>query len=114
MRCELQRIQTELNITTVYVTHDQEELLSKSDPVAVMNDGTIEQVSKPADLYTRPANRFVADFIVDTNLLPGTIESVNGEGITIRTEHARIEPFEVPHSATNDDITARSWVEDCW
>ena len=72
MRFELKRLQRELKITTVYVTHDQSEALSLSHAIAVMNDGRIQQIGTPRDIYERPANRFVADFVGSTNLLNGT------------------------------------------
>ena len=75
LQVELKRIQTEVGITFVYVTHDQEEALTMSDRIAVMHAGKVEQLGTPEELYERPANRFVADFIGSTNLLSGRIES---------------------------------------
>jgi len=69
MQLEIKRIQKELNITTISVTHDQAETLVMSDKVAVMRDGRIEQIDTPLDLYERPASRFVADFIGESNIL---------------------------------------------
>ncbi|MEA5406119.1 ABC transporter ATP-binding protein [Haloarculaceae archaeon H-GB2-1] len=80
MRFELQRILDKTNATTIYVTHDQEEALSMSDRVAIMNEGEIEQVSSPTELYHHPKNRFVADFVGEANLLDGTLSSMNGTG----------------------------------
>ena len=77
---ELKRIQTEVGITFVYVTHDQEEALAMSDRIAVMHAGKVEQLGSPEELYERPATRFVADFIGTTNLLQGTVEGVDGDG----------------------------------
>ena len=71
LRFEIKRIQRESGITTIYVTHDQEEALSISDRVALMNDGRIEQTGSPRDIYLRPANSFVADFVGVNNLLEG-------------------------------------------
>src|ERR1051325_5407076 len=71
VRSEIRRLQQALGITTVYVTHDQEEALSLSDRVAVMRDGRLQQVATPKELYERPANRFVADFVGTNNLIPG-------------------------------------------
>jgi thiamine transport system ATP-binding protein len=73
LRVTVRRIQRELGTTTVYVTHDQEEALSISDRVAVMNGGRIEQVADPETVYRRPATRFVAEFVGDTNLLDGEV-----------------------------------------
>ncbi len=75
LQIELKRIQAEVGITFVYVTHDQEEALTMSDRIAVMHAGRIEQLGTPEELYERPATRFVADFIGSTNLLRGVIEA---------------------------------------
>jgi iron(III) transport system ATP-binding protein len=72
MRHELKRLQASLGITTIFVTHDQEEALTTCDRMAVMNGGMIEQVGAPEELYSRPANRFVANFVGSINLLPAT------------------------------------------
>ena len=69
MQLELKRLQLETGITFIFVTHDQEEALTMSDRIAVMNDGRILQVGNPAEVYEKPADRFVADFIGDTNFL---------------------------------------------
>jgi spermidine/putrescine transport system ATP-binding protein len=74
LQVELKRIQAEVGITFIYVTHDQEEALTMSDRIAVMNAGRVEQLGTPEDLYERPATRFVADFMGTTNLLHGTVE----------------------------------------
>jgi spermidine/putrescine transport system ATP-binding protein len=75
LQLELKRIQTEVGITFVYVTHDQEEALTMSDRIAVMHAGQVEQLGTPEELYERPTSRFVADFIGTTNLLRGVVES---------------------------------------
>ena len=74
LQVELKRIQTEVGITFVYVTHDQEEALTMSDRIAVMQAGKVEQLGTPEELYDRPATRFVADFIGSTNLMRGRIQ----------------------------------------
>jgi putative spermidine/putrescine transport system ATP-binding protein len=71
MRVELKRIQRDLNITTIFVTHDQAEALALSDKVVVMNDGRKEQEGEPETVYSRPASRFVAEFLGHANLLSG-------------------------------------------
>ena len=71
LRAQVKRIQSELGITTIYVTHDQEEALAISDRVAVMNDGTPEQVAAPRTVYREPATRFVAEFVGDNNTFAG-------------------------------------------
>src|SRR5204862_5522290 len=77
LQVELKRIQAEVGITFVYVTHDQEEALTMSDRIAVMHAGKVEQLGTPEELYERPATRFVAGFIGSTNLLHGR---VGGDG----------------------------------
>ena len=71
VRAEIRELQQRLGITSIYVTHDQTEALALSDVIVVMNQGRVEQVGTPRDLYERPATRFVADFIGEANLLPG-------------------------------------------
>jgi thiamine transport system ATP-binding protein len=95
LRTQVKRIQSELGITTVYVTHDQEEALAVSDRVAVMNEGRVEQVGRPEDVYRRPTTRFVAEFLGDNNVFAGEIETgreeaLGGEraGTTVRVGEA--------------------------
>ena len=76
MRFELKRIQSELDTTFIYVTHDQEEALSMSDRIMLLNDGKRVQIGTPSELYSQPANEFVADFIGDTNFFDCTVENV--------------------------------------
>jgi spermidine/putrescine transport system ATP-binding protein len=78
MQVELKRIQREVGITFVYVTHDQNEALTMSDRIAVMNDGVIEHLGAPRDIYEHPATRFVAGFIGTSNLLAGSLARVTG------------------------------------
>jgi ABC-type Fe3+/spermidine/putrescine transport system ATPase subunit len=86
VRAEIRKLQKELGITAVYVTHDQEEALAMSDRIAVFNLGRVCQVGQPKALYERPANRFVADFIGINNLVDGTVQSA--EGATLQAETA--------------------------
>ncbi|WP_135854959.1 ABC transporter ATP-binding protein [Halorussus salinus] len=74
LRTQVKRIQSELSITTVYVTHDQEEALAVSDRVAVMNEGVVEQVGTPEEVYRRPDTRFVAEFLGENNVFAGEVE----------------------------------------
>jgi spermidine/putrescine transport system ATP-binding protein len=83
MQLELKRIQREVGITFVFVTHDQEEALTMSDRIAVMRSGHLEQLGDPEDIYEAPATPFVARFIGIANLLPATIELV-GERLGVR------------------------------
>ena len=73
MQLELKRLQREMNITFVYVTHDQEEALTMSDTVVVMNGGKVQQIGTPEDIYNEPKNAFVADFIGDSNIVDGVM-----------------------------------------
>ena len=77
MQMELKRIQNDVGITFVHVTHDQEEAMTMADTIAVMNGGRIEQLGAPAELYERPATAFVAGFLGASNLLPGTVEGAD-------------------------------------
>jgi iron(III) transport system ATP-binding protein len=88
MRFELKRLQRDLKITTVYVTHDQSEALALSHRIAVMNEGRIQQIGTPRDIYERPSSQFVADFVGNTNFLEGTVvrSETTGDCHVIRTE----------------------------
>src|SRR6516225_704638 len=80
MRFELKRLQRDLRITTVYVTHDQSEALALSHEIAVMSEGRIVQIGSPREVYERPCNRFVADFIGTTNFIDAQVTEETGEG----------------------------------
>jgi len=84
MREELKQLQKETGITFVFVTHDQEEALAMSDRIAVMSNGEVQQIGGPTDIYEHPVNRFVADFIGDTNFLDGEIVELNDDLVTCR------------------------------
>jgi spermidine/putrescine transport system ATP-binding protein len=86
LQVELKRIQREVGITFVYVTHDQEEALTMSDRIAVMNRGVIEQVALPEAVYDKPATTFVAGFIGVSNLMPGEVVHVNGSHVQIKLD----------------------------
>jgi thiamine transport system ATP-binding protein len=93
LRVQLRSIQTELGITTIYVTHDQEEALAISDRVAVMRSGRVEQVGRPREIYRRPETRFVASFLGDNNVLAGEVVDVSGSDptrITVRVNSRHI------------------------
>jgi len=85
MRYEIRRIHEETGITMLYVTHDQKEALSMADRVAVMSMGCVEQIGDPRSVYREPANRFVANFIGETNLICGKIASLDGEWVRVDT-----------------------------
>lgn len=86
MRVELKRIQRELGIATVFVTHDQSEALAMSDILVVMNQGWVEQVGPPEEVYNHPASAFVADFLGHSNILPGTVAGEDGGFLRVRTD----------------------------
>jgi ABC-type Fe3+/spermidine/putrescine transport system ATPase subunit len=77
VRAEIRKLQKELGITTIYVTHDQEEALTLSDRIAVIDHGKLQQLGSPRDLYERPENPFVADFIGINNLIQGEVQEMN-------------------------------------
>ena len=84
MQTELKKIQKEVGITFIFVTHDQEEALSMSDTIVVLNDGVIQQIGTPMDIYNEPQNRFVAEFIGESNIIEGNVIKdclVNFDGI---------------------------------
>ena len=83
MRVQIRELHDALGSTSVYVTHDQEEAIALADRVVVMNAGRIEQVGTPRELYTRPANAFVADFMGFQNILPGTVADVAADGYVV-------------------------------
>lgn len=91
MQMELKRLQRKLNITFLYVTHDQEEALSMSDRIAIMHDGVLEQVGSPREIYESPASKFVATFIGETNLFEGMVRSVENGTVSITVESGTIQ-----------------------
>ena len=111
LQVELKRIQRDVGITFVYVTHDQEEALTMSDRIAVMNSGVIEQVGVPEQVYERPGTTFVAGFIGVSNLMPGDVVSANGRGtelkldagVTVRTESAGASVGERAHAVVRPE-----------
>ncbi len=130
LQVELKRIQREVGITFVYVTHDQEEALTMSDRIAVMNRGVVEQVADPETVYERPATTFVAGFIGVSNLMPGEVVSANGSGAELRLDagpvvrtgssggaargervHAVVRPEKLTLGRSNDDGGGAASVE---
>ena len=83
MQLELKTLQREVGITFIYVTHDQEEALTMSDRIAVMSKGEALQIGKPEEIYERPENKFVADFIGETNFLDGVVKGQNGTSVEV-------------------------------
>ena len=90
MQVEIRRIQRELRITTIYVTHDQTEAMNMSDRIVVMNEGVIEQLGTAEEIYRRPSSRFVADFVGQINLLAGTVVGEDGDRLVVDAGGARI------------------------
>ncbi len=90
MQIELKRIQQEVGLTFVHVTHDQEEAMTMADTIAVMKSGKLEQVGHPADLYERPASTFVANFLGQSNLLSGTIVGSDGDRAVVDVHGIRV------------------------
>src|SRR5512147_1744560 len=86
VRAEIRKLQKELGITTIYVTHDQEEALTLSDRIAVIDHGKMQQLGSPRSLYARPENPFVADFIGINNLIPGEVQEIREKRMKVRTE----------------------------
>lgn len=89
-RFEIKRLQLELGITTIYVTHDQAEAMSMSDRIMVMQSGEVQQIGTPHEIYHRPVNRFVASFIGETNLWEATITGFDGEEVQVRTASGQL------------------------
>ena len=86
VRAEIRKLQKDLGITTIYVTHDQEEALTLSDRIAVVNHGKLQQVGAPRDLYAKPENPFVADFIGINNLIPGKVQEIQEHEGTMKVQ----------------------------
>ncbi|MBP7164594.1 MAG: ABC transporter ATP-binding protein [Firmicutes bacterium] len=99
MRGEIRRIQKNLSITAVYVTHDQNEAMSISDRVVVMRDGQIEQVGTPEEIYAKPSTRFVADFVGKVNFVPVTIGESRGDDTSIELFGQQMIVPRVPYLA---------------
>jgi putative spermidine/putrescine transport system ATP-binding protein len=110
MQIEIKEIQRQLGVTTIFVTHDQSEALSLSDRIAVMFEGRIRQVGTPDEIYRRPADRFVASFVGDVNVLRGRLDRVDGKAI-VTLGAARIsvprEPLALVHSGDHVDLFIR-------
>ena len=100
MQGELKRLQLETGITFVFVTHDQEEALTMSDRIAVMSEGRILQQGSPAEIYNHPAERFVADFIGDTNFLDAEVTERNGSTAMVRLPGGAVRNASLPEGLT--------------
>jgi len=105
MQLEIKHIQESLNITTIYVTHDQEEALTMSDRIAVMRDGRIEQIGTPRELYERPASEFVASFIGESNFLTGRLERRDGHAYLVTEDGWRVVIPDVEDLPAGEQVT---------
>jgi putative spermidine/putrescine transport system ATP-binding protein len=104
MQIELRRLHEHLNITILFVTHDQTEAMTMSDRIAVINHGRIEQVGTPAELYEAPANAFIAGFIGESNVLEGTVTSLNGQEAIVQSTGGLRLSVVSPHVGTGSRL----------
>lgn len=112
MRTEIRRLHQTLGLTTVYVTHDQEEALSLADRLVVLRDGRAEQIGTPQELHERPANRHVADFMGYRNLLPMKVKAVHGDTVAVDGSGMTLEGTPVGSLSAGDDVVAGIRPED--
>jgi iron(III) transport system ATP-binding protein len=112
MRFELKRLQRELGITTVYVTHDQSEALALSHSIAVMNGGRIEQIGSPREIYERPRNQFVADFVGSSNFLEARVLAREGDFYRVSSEIGGMKVLATDVLATDEIVTISVRPED--
>jgi spermidine/putrescine transport system ATP-binding protein len=109
MQLELKRIQTEVGLTFVHVTHDQEEAMTMADTIAVMNAGVIEQLGSPTELYENPATTFVANFLGQSNLMGGVVVGVDGDQVKVDMNGTVVSiPVERAHTANT--AGTKGWV----
>jgi spermidine/putrescine ABC transporter ATP-binding subunit len=105
LQLEMRRLHADLGITFIYVTHDQEEALTMSDRIAVMNEGLIAQVGSPEDIYDRPCDRFVAGFIGESNFLPGVLRGIEDGLVVADCGGTTIRGYAVTKPSAGTDIT---------
>ena len=105
MQYEIKHIHENLGMTVVYVTHDQTEALTMSDRIAVFNDGIIQQLAPPNELYEKPGNAFVAEFIGENNRLQGTIKETKGSSCLVTVEDNLISATNVNEQAKGSIVT---------
>jgi spermidine/putrescine ABC transporter ATP-binding subunit len=104
LQLEIRRLHAEVGITFIYVTHDQEEALTMSDRIAVMNEGRIAQVGRPEDLYDRPRDRFVASFIGESNFLPGVVRGVENDLVVADCGGTIVRAATIARPAVGDQV----------
>jgi ABC-type Fe3+/spermidine/putrescine transport system ATPase subunit len=109
MQVEIKQLQRTVGITTVFVTHDQEEALTLSDRVVVMEAGRVVQIGTPTEVYDRPQSRFVSDFIGLTNAIPATVSRRDGSRLTVRTDAG--QSFDLPASTGLAELADGSRVD---
>jgi spermidine/putrescine transport system ATP-binding protein len=109
MQLELKHLQTQVGITFVYVTHDQEEALTMSNRIALMRAGRIEQAGTPQEIYDRPATKYVADFIGETNLLTARVHAVAGDRVSLDVEGQAIDA-RVPTTGSVPAAGSQVWL----
>jgi putative spermidine/putrescine transport system ATP-binding protein len=102
LRVEIKRLQKELGVTTIFVTHDQEEALSLSDRIVVMNQGSIEQIGTPTEIYQQPQSEFVFTFIGKSNKLPGRVESIADGVCQVRLDNGWLVPVRTDRKLGQD------------
>ena len=118
MRTEIKNLHQRLKTTTVYVTHDQIEAMTMADKIAVMNAGRIQQIDTPDEIYHRPRTRFVAEFMGEANILPGTALQPQGvatdDSLMIRAESFHLQPLEGPQVWISGCLTAKAFRGENW
>jgi putative spermidine/putrescine transport system ATP-binding protein len=112
MRTEIRRLHQSLGLTTVYVTHDQEEALSMADRLVVLRDGRVQQIGTPEQLHTRPANRHVADFMGYRNLLPMRVSAIAGDAVTVEGPGMSLRGTASGRLSVGDEVVAGIRPED--
>jgi len=105
LQLEMRRLHADLGITFIYVTHDQEEALTMSDRIAVMNDGKVAQIGRPEDLYDRPTSRFVAGFIGESNFLPAIVRGMEDGVVVAECEGVLIRAICPARPASGEKVT---------
>jgi spermidine/putrescine ABC transporter ATP-binding subunit len=104
LQLEMRRLHADLGITFIYVTHDQEEALTMSDRIAVMNEGLVAQIGRPEDLYDRPTSRFVAGFIGESNFMPAVVCGVEGDVVVAECQGAQVRALCPAQRANGDKV----------
>ncbi len=104
MQIELKRIQTEVGLTFIHVTHDQEEAMTMADTIAVMNAGHVEQMGGPTDLYESPMTTFVANFLGQSNLIRATVSGTDGDGLVLEVHGQKVAMPAARRASGQDDL----------